>query len=394
MVWVPAWLGRGNLSTWIDGVSQERKDEVREYAAGLGVRFDTRDSIEVLLDRRARGIDIVPAVYPVALLQEAQHGALQSVVKIDGREVLPLGGISNRATLLCNENGEYTSYASDERGFHNPAGTWSGEPLDIAIVGDSFAHGFCVGSDENFTALIRRRFPATLTLGMGGNGPILELAGIQEYLPRLRPKVVLWAYFGKNDLIELRNEARSPLLLRYLRPAFRQGLASLQPQIDGALLDYVEAEKSEAVKRLDAGKNHKSRAKRLLDFAKLSALRSRLEIAEHPASARSPADAAADLTLFRAVLLRAKRTVESWGGSLYFVYLPEWERYARPDLVQENRDQVLQAAADLGLEIIDIHQAFAAHPDVLSLFPLRRSGHYNAAGNALVAQAVLKRLEQ
>jgi hypothetical protein len=308
--------------------------------------------------------------------------------------VLPLGGISNRATLLCNENGEYTSYGSDERGFHNPAGTWSGEALDIAIAGDSFAQGFCVRSDENFTALIRRRFAATLTLGMGGNGPILELAGIQEYLPPLRPKVVLWAYFGKNDLIELRNETRSPLLLRYLKPGFRQGLASLQPQIDGALLDYVETEKSQALKRLDARKNQRRRAKRLLDFAKLSALRSRLKITEHAGSARSAADAVADLTLFRAVLLRAKRTVESWGGSLYFVYLPEWERYARPDLVRENRDQVLQAAAALGLEIIDVHRVFAAHPDVLSLFPLRRSGHYNLAGNALVAEAVLKRLER
>jgi hypothetical protein len=77
---------------------------------------------------------------------------------------------------------------------------------------------------------------------------------------------------------------------------------------------------------------------------------------------------------------------------LYFVYLPSWERYARPNLLEEDRREILRVVEDLEIPVIDIHQAFQAHPDVLSLFPFRRSGHYNIEGNAVLADAVLKQL--
>jgi hypothetical protein len=392
----PSWLAGGGteMNTWINGATEEKKSEVRRFAAQLGIAFDTRDSIEVRVEMRARGIDAVPAVYPSALLKQ-QDGSLKSVIDIEGAEVLPLGGISNKVTVLCNENGYYIVYQSDARGFHNPKGLWNSERLDVAIVGDSFAQGFCVPSDKNFMALVRHRYPATLSLGMGGNGPLLELATIKEFLPSLQPKIVLWAYFGKNDLIELRNEMKSPLLLGYLKPDHRQGLTSRQAQIDEALLSYVATEKSEALRRRDARKNRKRHMKGPLGFAKLSTLRSRLGLVSGKiATQRSAADKAGDMTLFRAVLLQAKSTVAKWGGTLYFLYLPEWERYAAPELVRQNREQVLEVVTDLKIPVIDIHDVFQAHPDVLSLFPLRRSGHYNIEGNAVVAGAILKRLPQ
>ena len=62
---------------------------------------------------------------------------------------------------------------------------------DIASVGDSWVNGFCVPSDKNFVALIRKYYPATLSLGENGNGPLAELATLEEYLPSLKPKVML-----------------------------------------------------------------------------------------------------------------------------------------------------------------------------------------------------------
>ncbi len=390
-------LGTGAINTWIDGASEEKKTEVRRLAANFGVRFDTRDLIEVLMDAQAHGMEAVPAVYPSALLEQRRDGPLTSIIRIKSVEVLPLGGISNKPTVLCNENGDYTFYQSDEHGFHNPKGLWRSERLDVAIVGDSFAHGFCVPSEKNFTALVRRRYPATLSLGMGGNGPLLELATIKEFLPSLKPNVVIWAYFGKNDLTELRNEARVPLLLRYVKPNYRQNLISLQAEIDQALLTYAEEEKSKALRRKEERKKQKQPMKGLLEFAKLSTVRSKLRLVsskEKTEHRRTAADESADMALFRAVLLNAKASVEAWGGLMYFLYLPEWERYALPDQVKQNREQVLQIVTDLKVPVIDIHEAFQSHPDVLSLFPLRRSGHYNIEGNALVAESVLKPLSQ
>ena len=393
----PSLLGDGSMSTWIEGASAEKKREVRELAAAYGITFDTRDLIEVLGEAQSRGIDAVPAVYPIALLEDQQNGPLKSVIRIEGAEILPLGGIANKITVLCNENGDYTVYQSDEHGFHNPKGIWSADRLEVAIVGDSFAHGFCVPSLQNFIALIRRRYPATLSLGMGGNGPILELATLKEFLPALRPRVVLWAYFEKNDLIELRKETNAPLLLQYLKTGFRQGLLSLQAAIDRELLAYVEKEKANALRRLRERKkqNKVLRLDSMVEFAKLNTLRKQLglvpgeETIEGPAS---EADQSADMALFRAVLFQADAAVRAWGGSLYFLYLPQWERYAMPHLARQHRQRVLRAVADLRIPMIDIHTAFQSHADVLSLFPFRRSGHYNLEGNRLVAEAILKRL--
>jgi lysophospholipase L1-like esterase len=122
---------------------------------------------------------------------------------------------------LGNENGPWVTYRSDEYGFHNPTGIWQSAPLDIAALGDSYTHGHCVPSDKNFVALIRRRFPATLNLGVSGNGPLLELATLKEYLLPLKPKIVLWFYYEGNDLSDLQNERQSALLRRYLHDDFR-----------------------------------------------------------------------------------------------------------------------------------------------------------------------------
>src|SRR4030095_17214981 len=112
----------------------------------------------------------------------------KSDITIDGAEVLPLNGISNRVTVLCNETGKYAIYDSDARGFHNPKGIWESSRMSIAALGDSFAIGACAPSDENFVALIRARYPNTLNLGMLGEGPLIMLAALKEYLPPVKPK--------------------------------------------------------------------------------------------------------------------------------------------------------------------------------------------------------------
>lgn len=48
--------------------------------------------------------------------------------------------------------------------------------------------------------------PRTLNLGMGGIGPLHELAILKEYGSVVRPKVVLWVYYEGNDLADLSHE--------------------------------------------------------------------------------------------------------------------------------------------------------------------------------------------
>jgi hypothetical protein len=356
-----------------------------QVAREKGVDFDTRSRLEVINDLAKKGIEAYPVVPSTGLLERQADGSMRSVLSIDGVEVLPLGGIANTVTVFCNENGRYTIYKSDEHGFHNPKGIWASGRVDIAALGDSMTHGGCVGWDENYVAVIRNHYSATLSLGSDNNGPLAELAGLKEYLQILKPKLVLWFYFEGNDLNDLSGEKNSPLLMRYLTSDFRQGLLSKQPDIDRALAAYVERVK-------DASKPHI----RLREFIRLHYLRESLEALYRGQDRKfdqayvPPAYSMAEIELLGRILFRAKATVSAWGGTLYFVYLPEWQRYSNAALANKDRGQVLALVKALGLPLIDLHPAFAAQSDPLALFPFRLEGHYNAKGHRLVAEEVLR----
>ena len=108
----------------------------------------------------------------------------------------------------------------------------------------------------------------------------------------------------------------------------------------------------------------------------------------------------ADYSLLRDILAEARKAVFSWGGRLYFVYLPTHcsaidscrERGGNnwPDY---NYRRVPQIVRDLDIPLIDLRRPFREHEDPASLFPFRRGGHYNAVGHKLVAETVLKEIE-
>lgn len=136
-------------------------------------------------------------------------GTRKSVLTLDGTEVFPHGGMSNKVTAYCNESGTHEWYESDEHGFHNPKGVWSAAQIDVVAVGDSYTQGHCVASDTNFVALIRQRYPRTLNLGINGQGPLMTLATLRDYGLSLKPKIVLWFFYEGNDMTDLAEE-KSP----------------------------------------------------------------------------------------------------------------------------------------------------------------------------------------
>ncbi|MFY9585830.1 MAG: hypothetical protein WAT66_00085 [Actinomycetota bacterium] len=351
----------------------------------LGAHFDTRERLEVVADLRNRGIDAVPAVFPSVLWDVQRDGNVKSVISINSSEVLPLGGIAKKLTVMCNESGEWITYRSDEHGFNNPEGIWQSRDISVAAVGDSFAFGACVPSDKNFVALIRKKYPATLNLGINGAGPLVELAAMKEFLPVVRPKVTLWFYLEQNDHLELNQEKRSGLLMRYLKDNFNQRLIRRQTEIDEALAQYVDTRR-----KLAEAKTVHAYLKYGLDIIKLTTVRKKLGLVY--GTSKDEASFGPDelqIRLFREILQNAHAFINTWNGRMYFVYLPAWRRYIDPPAASDNRDAILALARGLKIPVIDIHQAFQAHGDPLRLFPFRRLGHYNEEGHRLVAETVL-----
>jgi PAS domain S-box-containing protein len=366
------------------------KEDIVALAKRTGIDFDRRRKVEVVMDLRNQGISAVPNIVPLELLSEQQDGGLKSAINIDGVEVLPVGGISNRAAVLCNETGEYSIYKADEHGFHNPRGIWKSRRVAIAALGDSFAEGSCVTSDKNFVALIRGRYPATLNLGKSGNGPMITLAALEEYLPWKQPEAVLWFHFEGNELEDLLEERKSPLLRDYLRDGFSQRLLDRQNEIDNALSGYVEsALRKELAHDIHREKQPLWATDTVTDFLKLRHLRQLLKIS-FGRTERTSGDnkySESQLDLFRRVLSRAKESVNGWGGELYFVYLPARDRYARG--YDYSRNAVLNIVKDIGLIVIDLEPAFRLQGDPFTLFPFGRFGHYNEQGHRLIADKVL-----
>jgi len=363
--------------------AQKRKKMAAKLATQFGVDIDARDRHEVIFDLRKEGIDAVPLVW-------------KSAVDID---VVPLGGIANKLTVVCNQNGKYLIYESDEHGFHNPRGMLQPGHVDIAAVGNSLTLGYCVPADRNFVGLIRGRYPATQNLGMTGEGPLRILAILKEYARLLKPRLVLWFYSEGSTFSELRSEQQSPTLMRYLGDEFTQHLIARQSDIDQALTGDMDRQIAVERSRLAESQakslgNSGKLVGKLSGLIRLGALRQKLGLVYGTRTQEwdEPSELEGDMNLFRDILSKAKARVSAWGGNLQFVYLPSWSRFAEESPVEvgvKSRMRILTILRTLGIPLIDICPAFSGHGDPLSLFPFRRPGHYNDDGHRVVAETVL-----
>jgi hypothetical protein len=385
-----------------------------DAALAAGRPYDGRNSYEVVQDLRSHGEDAYPAVQPALIYPLKPEGLL-----IQGKKVLPLAGISDRVTVWCNEGGTHTVYRSDEHGFNNPKGIWTRVPLDIAVVGDSFVQGGCVAPEENVVARIRQHYPATLNLGMGGSGPLIELAQLLEYLPSLRPHIVLWLFY-ENDLDDLRHEEQVPVLRSYLDPAFRQGLLGEQAEIDAAIHTFVDEAPKPArrawpamqvwpawlnsislprercplwIQDLVLGQDYTTTA-RILQLRLLHrTARDGWLAARKPAEPTlSVSETRENENLLGRILQEASSAVASWGGKLYVVYLPSYVQVSKEGKLPVRRT-ILDLCGSIGLPALDLYPAFAAQPLPRTLFPFP-GAHYNEQGYSVAAQAILLYLDQ
>lgn len=382
-------------SLHFDSATPERRAAIVRMAKRAGASFDGRTRLAVLTDLRAQGTDVTLGTLPRDLLEEGADGLRTSRLRIRGRELLPLGVVPDRTLLFCNETGEWLTYRTDRYGFRNPPGVWDSVPAELAVLGNSFALGGCVADGKGFVDLVRSRYHGTLNVSIGGHGPLMQLAALKEYVARMRPPLVLWTYEEDDDLGHLAGEKRAPLLRRYLEPGFSQGLPELRDDIAEILRrhseDTISALRSRT--RDSAISVSGSAAADVVGHLKLGLVRKRLGLSLADTPQRVVP--ASDLDLLRTVLTEASSVVADWQGTIYFVYLPAYSRYASGGSPYTRaRDDVLGIVTALGLPVIDLEPAFRDGGAPLSLFPFQRFIHYNERGHDLVARTILQAIHQ
>lgn len=361
---------------------------VRDAATAAGIPYDPRTRLEAILDYRSHGTNAYPPFYPYLLLDDP--------LKVDGESTIPLGNHSEVFVVACNEGGQYLTYNTDEYGFPNPNGLWN-KPLDIAMVGDSNAVGECVPEADSIAGQLRTKFPATITLGAGGHGPIFTLASIREYLKFAKPKQVLWIYSESHTPQYLNVESHSPFLLRYVdNPDFSQELMERQPELDKAINGYVQA----GIRQELHDHSWPTSLKNFLVLKNVRTLEFAYRARLHPAK---PAEL--DTSLFERALQQGEREVQGWGGELVLVYWPDAGRYPgianyTPALRRrhdEDRSKVLDIASRLGIKVIDLTPVFPDLPasrarenaKYFYSFP----AHYTPEGYRTAARAIVSALE-
>ena len=210
-------------------------------------------------------------------------------------------------------------------------------------------------------------------------------------MPLTNTKKVLWFYResrGKNLNRRLNREINNFILQNYLNnKEFSQNLPLKQNDVDTKLKKILQ--KGRLKIHQDAKTN------RLLRFIKLSFLRrytlERLNALPAPRL---------NVTLekFAEIISISKSFTEKQNAKFYFVYLPHYQRYKNTkNNTNDSRNygKVIKIVKNLDIPIIDINkELFLTLEDPLSLYPFRLQGHYNELGYRLVAETILKKIDE
>ena len=293
------------------------------------------------------------------------------------QSLLPLSGISNIKTIHCTES-DYTSiYLSDRYGFNNPDEEWNNFEVEYLLIGDSFAHGACVNRPNDIASVIRSLSKKNvLNLGYSGIGPLMQYAILREYFPSVS-KNIIWLYFEGNDMEDLKNELSSKLLNNYLNDKnFSQNLKFKQNLIDKFLLNVFENE----IKKIQEIIIHENFVVRFIKLSKVRILLKSLFYKERQISQNFD-----DL---KKILDLVKNFASEKNAKLYFVYLPEINRYNQKNHIYDasRKVPIKKIVDELNITLIDIdEEIFMKEINPLNLFPSMKYFHYNIEGYNKIA---------
>ena len=143
-----------------------------------------------------------------------------------GDDILPLSGYENTKILLClDENNSPVYFNSDINGFNNN----ESDKKNILLIGDSYVQGMCVNNNYIFNEQFKKYNLNTSSLGVAGNGPLLEFATFKEYKLDFNLKSMVLFITPDNDFYDLSKEKNNKILKNYLNDDnFKQNLSNEQ----------------------------------------------------------------------------------------------------------------------------------------------------------------------
>ncbi|MBD1143830.1 hypothetical protein IDH14_03980 [Pelagibacterales bacterium SAG-MED33] len=371
----------------IDEKNLEKKKIL--YKSKTGKNFDTRSRIDVLINLENQGENIAPVVPPGEYLDDKNL------------KIYPLSGVSNIKTIHCNENGYFSFYNSDRYGFNNSNHEWKKNKISYLFLGDSFTHGSCVFREDTISGNLRSQIDeknGIINLGYSGNGPLIEYGTLKEYIDINKVERIIWIYYERNDLGDLKNRLESQILRKYLLDKnFKQNLKFKQSQIDKIAKEKIKISRNNIGKNLilsDRNKeNNYNKIRRYLFLTNL-----RIFTLEKIFNKKIPFDE------FRTILEKTKNLATENNAKFYFVYLPSSNRYIdnnnqKPNFYQKKT--VLKIIDDLNINSIDMVELLfnkmqKNNIDINKVvYPFGMTdSHFNSTGYRLISEKIYQEIKK
>ena len=285
--------------------------------------------------------------------------------------------------------GFFSTYFSDRYGFNNDDNSWEEKEINYLLIGDSLVHGSCVMEPDTISGNIKKieKTLSVLNLGQGGNGPLLNLATLREYLPNKKIKRILYFHTEGTDLFNLKSELRDPRLREYFSDKkYSQNLKTKQYEIDSYLEKYID---QLLKKKIEYQGNINLKLKlftssNLLKFIKLYNLRTLVIPRQVPKE-------------FEKILHEIKKISEEINATFYFIYVPDYLRYVGINNHSYffNYGDVLSILNQNNINFIDINKEFLKLKiKPKELFAQQKALHFNEYGYKILAEIVLKEIKK
>jgi hypothetical protein len=353
--------------------------------------------------KAARGQPFTIQISPSDYFARTRNGGLDLP---SGERVFPLAQVADLPTIMCREGARpFAEFEADERGFNNPKGIW-GNPVDVMFIGDSMTYGACLPNRDHFMAQIRERFPSTLNLGLGGLGPLIELAQMREFVPKTKPKFIFFMYDENNDLYfisptgdsDIVREYRNPILRKYLADdQFSQRIYERQSEVNPALKQLADRIIASGL----AERTPLRSATRLLGLPLTRASLPSLPHSAEPASTSSEAAVAEApavdyFELFKEIFSKMIQISNEAGARFVFVNIPAYQSIC--DGVDHPwKRRVLDLAQQSGVDFIDLELDFRNADKTIGrdhLFAVPPcGGHFSERGYKIIGERLVQYLQ-
>ena len=362
----------------------EQKYLIKTETSAKNGKFSYIEKLDVYENLKKEGQKVAVTLFPAFFTSEANQ------------KIFPLSGISKIKTVYCNENGYFLIYQSDRYGFNNQDSEWDKTDIEYLLVGDSNTHGACVNPQDNIAGNLQKEInneKGVINLGYGGNGPLMELATLREYLPLIKTKRILWIYYP-NDFIELSNTLKNKILSNYLSDKkYSQKLYLKQNEIDENLNQKLLSE----VKF----KKKFGEQKKLKKIIKLTNLRKMtIEYKGTTKSTLTSKDIDLVLKKFKQTLSYANDLANQNNSKLYFVYIPSYRSFSQEKITEikmiglQKYEEIIKIVTDLDIPLIDVNKEFQNFENPLDLWPsaMIKNRHLNELGYKKTTDIIIKKI--